>query len=81
MYAGLVMATRSVWRITWDRRRAAWQLAGPRRHREWFLRKVDAIKAARGMVAGTRAQIVVHRKDGVIQTEWTYTDDPRRYVG
>ena len=31
--------------------------------------------------SGTRAQLVVHRQDGSIETEYTYGADPRRIPG
>ncbi len=44
--------------------------------------KGEAIESARGLAQKQPlAQIVVHRKDGVIQTEWTYQQDPRKYPG
>jgi hypothetical protein len=30
---------------------------------------------------GQDAQLVVHRQDGSIETEWTYGHDPRRTPG
>lgn len=44
--------------------------------------KQDAISAARTLAKSQPlGQVVVHRKDGVIQTEWTYRKDPRRSAG
>jgi len=45
-------------------------------------RKQDAIRAAKALAKGRPlGQVVIHRKDGVIQTEWTYGKDPRKYPG
>lgn len=45
-----------------------------------FVRKEDAIKDARKLVAnlpeGTCSEIRVQRADGTLQTEWTYGRDP-----
>ena len=30
---------------------------------------------------GSLGQVVVHRRDGKVQTEWTYGNDPRRTRG
>jgi hypothetical protein len=30
---------------------------------------------------GTNAQMVIHREDGSIETEYTYGEDPRRFPG
>ena len=27
------------------------------------------------------SQVIVHKKDGTIQTEWTYGEDPENYPG
>lgn len=31
--------------------------------------------------AGGRSQVVIHKRDGRIATEWTYGDDPARWRG
>ncbi len=39
--------------------------------------KDDAIAAARRLaLANQPSQVVLHRKDGTIETEWTYGNDP-----
>ena len=48
--------------------------------------KSDAVFDARALCfsllrCGQRSQIVVHGKDGKIQTEYTYIDDPRSRKG
>lgn len=42
-----------------------------------FDRKQDAIVYARRVAKNNRpSQVVVHRQDGTIETEWTYNGDP-----
>jgi len=39
--------------------------------------KADAIEAARGLARGnTPSQVLIHGKNGAIQREWTYKNDP-----
>jgi hypothetical protein len=66
------------------------------RKESWHVRRIRArrasgchqSKAAAVMQAkalanrpGVLAQVVVHRRDGRVQSEWTYGDDPRRTRG
>ena len=47
-----------------------------------FSNKVEAIEKAKEIAkANEPSQIIVHREDGQIQTEYTYGDDPRKYKG
>jgi len=41
--------------------------------------KAAAIRQAKGLAdrPGLLGQVVVHGRDGKVQTEWTYGDDPR----
>lgn len=58
------------------------QREGASRPSNVFENKDDAIDRARHLAhEQQRAQVLVQRGDGVIQTEWTYGDDPRRTVG
>lgn len=44
--------------------------------------KKDAIEAAvRGAKKNQPSQVVIHKRDGSILTEWTYGDDPVRSKG
>lgn len=39
--------------------------------------KTDAVQQARDLAkASGKGQVVIHRRDGTIQTEWTYGQDP-----
>jgi hypothetical protein len=47
-----------------------------------FSNKEEAIEKAKEIAkANEPSQIIVHREDGQIQTEYTYGDDPREYKG
>jgi len=47
-----------------------------------FSNKEEAIEKAKEMAkANEPSQIIIHREDGQIQTEYTYGDDPRKYKG
>lgn len=47
-----------------------------------FSNKEEAIEKAKEIAkANEPSQIIVHREDGQIQTEYTYGDDPRKYKG
>ena len=44
--------------------------------------KPDAITRAKDLAQrGALGQVKVHRRDGEIQTEYTYGEDPRRFRG
>jgi len=47
-----------------------------------FDNKEEAIEKAKEIAkANEPSQIIVHREDGQIQTEYTYGDDPREHKG
>ena len=47
-----------------------------------FSDKEEAIEKAKEMAkANEPSQIIIHREDGQIQTEYTYGDDPKKYKG
>ena len=47
-----------------------------------FSNKEEAIERAKEIAkANEPSQIIIHREDGQIQTEYTYGDDPRKYKG
>ena len=44
--------------------------------------KEDAVKMAVNLAKSIQpSQVKVHGLDGKIQTEWTYENDPQRYLG
>jgi hypothetical protein len=48
----------------------------------FFARKKDAISEAKELARSAElGQVAVHGKDGKIQREYTYGNDPRRYKG
>lgn len=77
------MKPRAIYRVLPDA--GGWKLVGPTR-RQHFTRKADAVWYGR-LAARTRwlkgqpAQLIVHGRDGKIQTEHTYGSDPERFVG
>ena len=47
-----------------------------------YLTKPEAIEKARELAKkGTLGQVKIHNKDGRIQKEYTYNQDPRKYSG
>jgi uncharacterized protein YdaT len=44
--------------------------------------KQDAIQRGKELAnSSSEGQLIIHRKDGKIQTEYTYGNDPERYPG
>lgn len=44
--------------------------------------KQEAIERGRDLARSTsQGQLIIHRRDGKIQTEYTYGNDPERYPG
>lgn len=60
-----------------------WQVKGENAERAVSLHetKVEALQAGRGIAQNAKGQLLVHGRDGVIQTEWTYGHDPRNIPG
>lgn len=60
-----------------------WQVKGERADRAVSVHdnKEDAIKAGREVAQNANGQLIVHRQDGVFQTEWTYGPDPEKSPG
>jgi hypothetical protein len=55
---------------------------GVQRAHRHFRTKEEALKYSRQFVREQgNSQLVIKRKDGAIQTEHTYDNDPRRYPG
>lgn len=74
---------RKVYQVQWRSGLRRWSLSNtdPKR---LYLRKVDAIRGGRfkcRMKRNQPAQLVIHKKNGRIQTEHTYGNDPRRSKG
>lgn len=67
------------------RRNESWQVRRPRARRAsgCHSSKVAAIAHAKALASrpSTLGQVVVHRRDGRVETEWTYGNDPRRTRG
>jgi hypothetical protein len=62
-----------VWRV---------KRAGAKRAARVHSNKADAIARAKTLATrGALGQVKVHKRDGEIQTEWTYGKDPRRTRG
>jgi len=63
--------------IAWNSNSGKWQLKGKSRTIRTFSTKEEALKYARSFVKkNTPSQLVVKKKDGKIQKEWTYGNDP-----
>ncbi len=81
------MKKRVVYRVQWRKREKLWVLTcgghiicGRNRQRLAYL--IGCTKARHTWEQwGDRAQLVVHKRNGVIRTEHTYGDDPRRTKG
>lgn len=60
-----------------------WELKQERSsERKQFALKAEAIEAGRKRArSAPLGQLIVHRRDGSMQTEWTYGSDPRRSPG
>jgi hypothetical protein len=74
--------TRNVYHVT--PKGDAWRAkrAGTRRADSIHLRKSDAIARAKELAQrGPLGQVKVHRRDGEIQSEYTYGGDPRKTQG
>ena len=76
-------AERAVYHVT-PSPKGGWQLLkeGNARPVKKFERKVDAVAAGKILAKKPAlGQIIIHKQDGKIQTEYTYGDDPRRSKG
>jgi hypothetical protein len=73
------MGARRVYHVTPDKESGHWRVELEKAQRASSLHenKTEAVAAARGYAQNNRpAQVVVHKKDGSIQREYTYEDDP-----
>jgi len=75
---------RKVYHVSFDDEEEGWVLKaeGGRRLGGPYATKAEALADAKqGVQAAALGQIVVHGRDGKIQTEHTYRRDPRRHRG
>lgn len=78
------MRKRTVIHVLHDKKKDDWKVIkeGSERALSRNETKKEAIEDARSRIKDDElAQIKVHKKNGPIQTEWTYGKDPRRYPG
>ncbi len=76
------MAKREVFHVTKDG--DTWQVKkrGAKRASSRHDTKADAVERGRQLAKRTGlGQLIVHKQDGKIQTEYTYGNDPRRSKG
>ncbi len=77
------MAKRTVYHVTKDS--DGWKVSkeGAERASARTDTKAEAVDRARELAHNVPglSQVKVHREDNVIQTEYTYGDDPRKYPG
>lgn len=73
---------RRVWRVSWSERNRLWRSVSPRGGVAWFATKREAVVDGRSCARSERpSQLMIHNRDGKIQTEHTYGSDPRRFKG
>lgn len=79
------MAQRKTYHVTFNTKSGKWTvlLAGNKGDLSSHATKVAAVAAGKKLAkqAAPHGQIRIHTKDGKIQTEHTYGNDPRRYKG
>lgn len=79
-----VMASKSEKRVTYHvvPHTDGWAIKRNRQVVETHPRKAEAVQAGRKLAKShSKGQLVVHKKDGKIQTEYTYGADPRKSRG
>lgn len=76
------MPARKRFTVTHSKREGDWTVSGSAKADARFRTKVEAIRAAvaEGRAHGN-AQVVIKKRDGRIQSERTYGNDPRRSKG
>lgn len=77
---------RRVYRIAWDARARRWVIRGPAAGFMPFRTKAAAVDVGvehcRFLLdLNLRSQLVIHRRDGTIESERTYGADPKRTKG
>ena len=76
------MSARKVYHVVPDGDRWKVELEGAERASATADRKEDAIQRGKELAkSGKLGQIIIHKQDGTIQTEYTYGEDPRRHKG
>ena len=80
------MAARTVYHLVHKNADNRWHLETGSEIADSFDTKEEALEAGKDLCnklndSGTLAQLVVHRQDGSIETEFTYGADPRRSPG
>lgn len=78
------MEKRTVLHILHDKKKDDWKVIkeGSDRPLSRSETKREAVDDARDRIKPDKLmQIKVHKKDGPIQTEWTYGKDPKKYKG
>jgi hypothetical protein len=75
---------RTEYHVTYDRDGRQWRVLrqGADRASSVHRTKDEAITAGRKLAKNhVPGQLVIHKRDGSIETEYTYGDDPERYPG
>lgn len=78
------MSKRKVYHVVWDDNGNKWQVKkeGSERASSNHPKKPEAINKARELAKNAPlGQIKIHKKNGTIQTEHTYGEDPEKYLG
>jgi len=78
------MSNRTIYHVVYDSSDEKWKvkLQGATRASAAFDTKQEAIDRARELAKNNEpSQVIVHKKDGTFETEWTYGDDPERHPG
>lgn len=76
------MSDRKKVRITPNGEKWKVKVDGNQRPNGLFDRKVDAVEAGRDIAKGAeKGQLIIHKQNGQIQTEYTYGKDPEKYPG
>ena len=78
------MAKRTVYHFTYDKAADDWKLMkqGAKRATRRFKTKTEGLPEAVKLVRKIEpSQLKIHKRDGKIQEERTYGDDPEKYPG
>ncbi|RDJ35348.1 MAG: DUF2188 domain-containing protein [Crenarchaeota archaeon] len=71
---------RVIYRIQWVNK--TWRLQENSQDLQFFNTKAGAVSFGRTRAKSNKpSQLVVHKRDGKIQIEYTYGNDPERYKG
>jgi uncharacterized protein DUF2188 len=60
-----------------------WRVEGEKalRPSSWHKTKEEAIERGRALAKARKGQLIIHKTDGKIETEYTYGHDPRNVPG